>query len=231
MEVLREYAVGATILFPLIDRGTQDFESTPVTFASGDTQISKDEAAFANTNSNPVHEGNGIYSLALTGAEMTAARIVVTVIDSATKTWEDQAILIQSFGNASAGLGIQLDELNTPADVQTWNTFTDPVSGLEHAYSLVGTVVDTGATTIEFDGNSSLSAADDFYNGHTVIFGRLVDGPANPGLGRRIDNYIGATRTFQFTEPWPVAPSNTDPFVIVAFQDDQTSSGAGVGAE
>ena len=102
MAELRKYGVAATILFPLIDRGTLDFEATPVTFVAADTQISKDEGAFANTGSTPAHEGNGIYSLALTATEMQAARIVVTVIDAATKAWEDQAILIDTYGNASA---------------------------------------------------------------------------------------------------------------------------------
>lgn len=110
MAELRKYGVAATILFPLIDRGAVDFESTPVTFASGDTKIIKDEGAAANTGSNPVHEGNGIYSLALTATEMQAARIVITVIDSATKTWEDQAVLIDTYGNASAQHEFDLDD-------------------------------------------------------------------------------------------------------------------------
>lgn len=102
MEIERKYGEATTILFPLIDRGTLDFESTPVSFVAADTQISKDEGAFANTGSTPSHEGNGIYSLALTATEMQAARIVITCIDAATKTWEDQAIIIITYGHPSA---------------------------------------------------------------------------------------------------------------------------------
>jgi hypothetical protein len=102
MEVQREYGVATTVLFPLIDYGATDFESTPVSFVAADCQISKDEAAFGNTGSTPAHEGNGIYSLALTATEMQAARIAITVIDSATKTWEDQAIIITTYGHESA---------------------------------------------------------------------------------------------------------------------------------
>lgn len=101
MEVLRKYGAATTILFPLIDRGALDFESTPVTHASGDTQISKNEAAFGNTSNAFAHEGNGIYSLALTSTEMEAARIVVTVIDQGSKEWEDQAILVSTYGSDS----------------------------------------------------------------------------------------------------------------------------------
>ncbi len=109
MEVLRKYNTSTTILFPLIDRGTNDFESTPVSHASGDTQISKDEAAFGNTSNAFAHEGNGIYSIVLTAAEMQAARIVVTIIDQdATKAWEDQAIVITTYGGSSAEHPIDL---------------------------------------------------------------------------------------------------------------------------
>jgi hypothetical protein len=109
MAELRKYGTATTIYFPLVDAGAVDFESTPVSFAAGDTQISKDGGAFANCSNNPVHEGNGIYSLALTSTEMEAAVVVVTVIDSATKTWEDQAIVIDTYGNASAQHAIDLD--------------------------------------------------------------------------------------------------------------------------
>ena len=40
--IQRKYNTATTVLFPLIDRGTEDFESSPVVHASGDTQISKD---------------------------------------------------------------------------------------------------------------------------------------------------------------------------------------------
>lgn len=102
MEILRHYGVACTILFPLIDYGATDYESTPVTHASGDTQISKNEGAFANTTNAFAHEGNGIYSLALTSTEMEAARIVVTIIDQGTKEWEDQAVVIATYGGSSA---------------------------------------------------------------------------------------------------------------------------------
>jgi hypothetical protein len=109
MAELRKYGAEATIYFPLVDAGAVDFEATPVSFAAGDTQVSKDGGAFANTSNNPAHEGNGIYSLVLTSTEMEAAVVVVTVVDSATKAWEDQAIIIDTYGNASAQHAIDLD--------------------------------------------------------------------------------------------------------------------------
>lgn len=103
MEILRKYGTSTTIYFPLVDKDASDFESTPVTFASGDTQISKDGGAFANTSNNPAHEGNGMYSLVLTSTEMEAGAISITVIDQTDpKLWEDQAALLVTQGNAAA---------------------------------------------------------------------------------------------------------------------------------
>jgi hypothetical protein len=110
MAELRKYNVGTTIYFPLIDRGYADFESTPVSFAAGDTKISKDGGGFANTVNTPAHLGNGIYSLALTATEVQAAKIIVTLIDQTpTKEWEDQAISIETYGNASGEHAFDLD--------------------------------------------------------------------------------------------------------------------------
>lgn len=120
MEVLRKYGEAATIVFPLVDRGTLDFESTPVTFAAGDVKIIKNEGAAANTTNLPAHEGNGIYSLALTATEMQAARIAITLIDTATKTWEDQAIILSTYGNASGQHEFDLDAAAlTASDILT----------------------------------------------------------------------------------------------------------------
>lgn len=138
MEVLRKYGAATTILFPLIDAGTNDFESTPVTFAAGDTKIIKDEGAAANTTNNPAHEGNGVYSLALTATEMQAARIVITIIDSATKTWEDQAIIISTYGNASGQHAFDLDTATQSVNVLQISGDSTAADNLEADYDGTG---------------------------------------------------------------------------------------------
>lgn len=106
---LRKYNVAATVLFPLIGRGLSDLK-TGATFAAGDVKIIKDEGASANTTNLPTDEGNGVYSLALTATEMQAARIVVTVVDqTAPKAFEDQLLLVETYGNASAQHEFDLD--------------------------------------------------------------------------------------------------------------------------
>lgn len=160
MEILREYGVAATILFPLIERGSQDFRDTGIAFAAIDTQISKDEGAFANTGSVPLHEGKGIYSLALTATEMQAARIAITCIDNTSvKLWEDQAILIQTFGDAASGL----------------------LSILPTAIVPYAAVEDTGftPTTTQFETDDITEATADHFKDRVVIFrGGVLDGQA-----------------------------------------------------
>lgn len=103
MEIRRKYGTAATIYFPLIDAGTTDFESTPVSPAGAEVQVIIDGATPANANNTVTHEGNGIYSLALDAAELQGEVIVVTLIDaSGTKLWDDQAIIITTSGDASA---------------------------------------------------------------------------------------------------------------------------------
>ncbi len=117
MEITRTYGIASTIYFPLLDYGnTDNFEATPVSFATGDTQYSIDGGTFANTGSNPSHEGNGIYSLALTAAELSGKTVVITIRDAtATKLWSDQAIIIHTgLGNLSAaGSSILVGEVDT----------------------------------------------------------------------------------------------------------------------
>lgn len=116
MEILRPYGAATPVYFPLIDAGANDFEDSPVTFAAGDVQLSKDGGAFANATNTPAHEGQGIYSLALTATEMGAATLVIAVIDQTSpKAWEDQCLLVGSYGHASARhetLPANVEEIN-----------------------------------------------------------------------------------------------------------------------
>ncbi len=215
MAELRKYGAATTILFPLIDAGAQDFENTPVTFAAGDVQISKDEGAFANTTNLPAHEGNGIYSLAVTGVEMQGARIVVTVIDqTATKEWEDQAILIETYGDASAEHALDLD--SATVDVGAINGSVEAAQDLQKSAATIlpGTVDTTGFTPTqsEFEADDITEGTSDHYKGRIVIFtsGALKDQASD------ITAYSLQTGRGHFTvSPLTEAPANTDTFVIV----------------
>jgi hypothetical protein len=118
MAELRKYNEDTTIYFPLITRGAVDFDSTPVVHAAGDSQISIDGGAFGNTNAGFNHEGNGIYSIALSSAagELTGRKIIVTIIDQGVKAYEDQAVSIVTFGHASAEYIWDLDNATPTVD-------------------------------------------------------------------------------------------------------------------
>lgn len=116
MEILRKHNTATTIFFPMINRGAQDFDLGDWTPVAADTKYSIDGGAFANTTNTPAHEGQGIWSLVLTAGEVNGAIIAISIIDSATKSVEDQAIIIATYGNASASIEA------LPADVTKWLT-------------------------------------------------------------------------------------------------------------
>lgn len=130
MEIWREINQATVVYFPLIDRGTLDFENTPPTFVAADCQFSIDKGAFANTGSTPVHEGNGIYSLDLLAAEVNGQNISITVIDSATKLWEDQAIIVSTYGSASAEHAVNLNDIVRAGLTALPNFAADAAGGL-----------------------------------------------------------------------------------------------------
>lgn len=110
--ILRKYATGTggDIYIPIIKRGVLDFAvSGDWTPAAGDVKVSKDGGTDTNIGTLPVFT-NGNWKFVFTDAELTAAFIVVKVVDSATKAVEDQAILIETYGNASAQHAMDLDD-------------------------------------------------------------------------------------------------------------------------
>ena len=103
-----KYNQSKTVKFSLVAPDGVDL-IIAATFAAGDIKISKDEGAEVNTTNLPTDEGTG-YSLVLTAAEMSAARISLYIIDqTATKVWLDIPIEIETYGNASAEHAFDLD--------------------------------------------------------------------------------------------------------------------------
>jgi hypothetical protein len=112
---LRKYGEETTLDFPMIKRDAVDFAVTgDWTPATGDTKISKDEGADANTTNNPAIVSGTKWKLVLTATEMQAARICITIVDQGTKAVEDQCLVIETYGHASA------QHQTFPGDVKTW---------------------------------------------------------------------------------------------------------------
>ena len=106
MEFHRQGGIATDLLFPMIKAGSQDFAAsadwTPV---AGDVKISKDGAAAVNTTNLPAAISSmNAWKLTLTSGEMGAKWIIVTIVDSATKAVEDQALLVLTKGDYIYGL-------------------------------------------------------------------------------------------------------------------------------
>jgi hypothetical protein len=105
---LRKYGVQTTINFELFEVDGVDFRINAV-HAAGDSVIMKNEGSEASTTNGFTDEGKG-YSLVLSATEMQAARIVIYLVDlTATKVWLDKAIVIETYGHASAMHAFDLD--------------------------------------------------------------------------------------------------------------------------
>jgi len=215
---LRKYNVATTVLFPLIARGLSDLKPG-ATFAAGDVKIIKDEGAAANTTNLPTDEGSGWYSIALTATELTAARVAISVIDqTAPKVFEDQAVLIETYGNASAQHELDLD---TIIENQVWDAgaagHQDPNSigqriwqGIRAASAQAAT-----ATTITLD--AAASSVDDFYKGALIV--TKQSGATGSGQARLITAYNGTTKVATITPAWVTTPAATIGFVIFGVPD------------
>lgn len=98
--------VAAThITIPIVKAGVNDFAvAADWTPAAGDVKISKDSGAAANIGTLPIYQTNEGWEFVFTGAELSAKRISILIVDSATKAIEDQFFIIETFGNAAAML-------------------------------------------------------------------------------------------------------------------------------
>jgi hypothetical protein len=113
---LRKYGVEATIDFQLYEIDGASFKTDAV-HAAGDSVIMKDEGAQTNTTNSFTDEGTG-YSIVLSAIEMQAARIVVYVADQTSPAvWIDEAIVIETYGNASAMHAFDLDTATQDVNV------------------------------------------------------------------------------------------------------------------
>lgn len=92
----RKYATEAKINFALWETDGTDLKVDAADGGS-DCNIIKDEGTETTCTNDFVDEGN-TYSITLSSTEMTAARVSVCIIDSATKVYLDKCIVIETYG-------------------------------------------------------------------------------------------------------------------------------------
>jgi len=103
MSELRKYATAAELSTILITNGSRNAQANP-TLAAGDVQVSLDDAAFTNITTLPtVTPSGGVkVKISLSAAELTCKQIMIRFKDAAGDEWEEQTIIIETYGNASA---------------------------------------------------------------------------------------------------------------------------------
>lgn len=114
MSDLYKYGAALHLYKAITKRAVVDFAvGADWTPAAGDVKISKDGGAAANVTNLPVAIAMGntaMWDFSLTAAEMTGAKIRITVSDSATKAVEDKMFEIDTYGNASAQHAMDLSD-------------------------------------------------------------------------------------------------------------------------
>ena len=97
---IRKYGVEATIDFEVYGIDGVDLKTDWVP-AAADCEIMKDGGASTQCTNTATDEGS-TYSIVLTETEMQAARLVLKIVDAATKVFLDKVIKVETYGNASA---------------------------------------------------------------------------------------------------------------------------------
>jgi hypothetical protein len=148
MEFLRKYNTGTHIYIPIVKRGVVDHAvSADWTPAAGDVKISKDGGAAANVTNLPVAIAMGnstVWDFSMTATEMSAAKVSVTIADSATKAVEDNAFNIITYGNASAEI-VQDISASVAQTGDNYPRLGAP-AGASHAADIASVKTDTGTT-------------------------------------------------------------------------------------
>jgi hypothetical protein len=118
-----KYNTAFTLIFPMVKKGLGDFAvAADWTPAVGDCKFSTNAGAGANTTNLPVAlSGIKLWKLDVLAGEVTS-QVTGIVISHQTspKAVEDNAILLETYGNAAAAIVRDLGALVQQADVEQW---------------------------------------------------------------------------------------------------------------
>ena len=140
---LRKYAVATTVDFALYKLDGTGLKIDAAS-ATGDVTLYRDEASVETLDADAFTDEGAIYSLALSQAEMTAARIIVVIIDqSSPQVWLDKTLIVETYGNASAqhifDLGLATQSVNLVADQSAATVGTVTTLTNKTGFSISGT--------------------------------------------------------------------------------------------
>lgn len=222
MFLIAKYGTSLTIEFPMIKRGVVDYAvGADWTPASGDVKISNNGGAAASTTNLPsaLTMGNGaVWQITITATEMQAARLLITIVDAATKAVEDQAILILTCGNASAWFVNDLTAAQYAANVTQYGgsngTFASgrpEVNATHIAGSSVSTsTAQIGVNVVNFGGSAGTFASgrpevNSSHWGGTAVASANVRSDLRQILGTTITESVGGRAAGAFSTQHDVA--------------------------
>lgn len=240
--LLAKYNTQTTFTFPVVKRAVVDLAvSADWTPATGDTKVSKDGGNVANTTNNPAAvggTGSALWSITLTATELSAAEIVVQIVDSATKAIEDQVLRIYTYGNASAKFVADFSAAGMGAVMptvagRTLDVTTTGEAGLDFAnVNLpVGAIIALGwlengtlqsATSSTAVLRSATSIVDDLIIGATLV----IRAGTGAGQSRIIHDWVNSTDTASISPNWTTTPDNTSDYYVVPTPPAATNAAA-----
>jgi len=142
---LRKYGVATTVDFCLYELDGTDLQ-TAAASATGDVNLIRDEAAPEQLDANAFVNEGVVYSLALSAAEMTAARVTVYIVDqSSPKIWLDKVLLIETYGHASGQHAFDLGTATQDVNVASISNI-DFSATMKTSLDTIGDTVVTNST-------------------------------------------------------------------------------------
>ena len=241
---LRKYGVEFTIDFELYEVDGVDLRTDWVP-AQADCEIMKDGGASTMCTNTATDEGS-TYSIVITATEAQAARLILKIVDAATKVFLDKIIVVETYGNASAQHIGDLDDIATTTELAkvpksdstiSWNAtalaaIQDECKDAVH--SITGAIIVTvgsGSTTT----NVVISAIDSggayggaINNSDMFLDGIVIGNGANRiGIVRRLLTWTFSGGNSFTVSALPGAPISGDTFLIIpATFDVDTTAGA-----
>src|SRR5262249_8719701 len=203
--------------------GATDFAvSGDWTPAAGDVKVTQDGGAAANITTLPaaITYGNGaLWEFTFTAAEMTAAVVIVTVIDAATKAVVDQAFVLETFGANSAMYSWDpTSSLNVAGIPKVDVAYVNVLAASDmSAKAIVRGTVASGATTtvIPTSTLSPVASDPDQFKGRVLIFDNdtATVGLRGEGAPVQSSSVLGVI-TFLASDQLSRAPGAGDTFGI-----------------
>ena len=209
---LRKYGVAATLQgVPLITRAAIDLKANP-TLAAGDVKVSKDGGSWNNLTTLPSASpaSGSALKVDTSAAEMQAKVIVIQLVDQTSpKEWEDQVIIIETFGHASALHPFDLDTATQTVEVNTKTGFS---LAADQSAVTIGTVNAFAAGAI------------------ASLWNALTSGITTAGsIGKLIKDYLDAAISSRMATFTYTAPDNASITAIKAKTDNLPAAPAAVG--